>query len=159
MPYTVSFMSAVTTYVYTILGKSPRNCELCRETGMYGIPGHNRKQSARKGERIVIWMGGNGYIAEVEIAADPRIPQSRDEAPWPGGLYTYGWVIPFKIALEVKNGVTFPFVGQQQQRTGVSKAGLQRSLALVSAEGAKVITDVLREQMVAESSEGLQTID
>ena len=121
---------------------------------MYGIPGHKRTPSARKGDRIFIWMGGKGYIAEAVVTEDPRAPRSRAEVPWPGGLYSYGWVIPIEILLEVKKGVMFPFVGQRQERTGVTKSGLQRSLTVVGDDGAKVISEGLRQR--AKEEEGAE---
>ncbi|MFE1584916.1 hypothetical protein ACFW6Q_04380 [Streptomyces sp. NPDC058737] len=139
-------------YVCTISRKSPRNWTLCREVGLYGIPGHRRAPSAKKGDHIFIWMGGKGYIAEAVVTEDPRTPKNRSEAPWPGGLYSFGWVIPFDIVLELKDGVSFPFVGQRQERTGVSKSGLQKSLVLLSTEGAKVIGAALRERAKTETN-------
>ncbi|MFD7767615.1 hypothetical protein [Streptomyces sp. NPDC059787] len=139
-------------YVCTISRKSPRNWTLCREIGLYGIPGHRRAPRAKKGDRIFIWMGGKGYIAEAVITEEPRTPKNRCEAPWPGGLYSFGWVIPFDIVLEVKDGVPFPFIGQRQERTGVSKSGLQKSLVLLSTEGAEVIREALRERAENETS-------
>lgn len=138
-------------YVCTISRTSPRNWDLCREIGLYGIPGHKRSPSAKKGGRIFIWIGGKGYIAECVVTDDPRPPKSRSEAPWPGGLYSFGWVIPFELVLEIKKGVSFPFVGQHQEKTGVSKSGLQRSLALLSAEAVEVISSALRERAEEES--------
>lgn len=141
------------TYVCTISRNTPSNWEKCRGVGLYGIPGHKRSPSAKKGDRIFIWMGGKGYIAEAVITEDPRPPKSRQEAPWPGGLYSFGWVIPFDIVVEVKAAVSFPFVGQHQERTGVSKSGLQRSLTLVGAEGVKVIRAGLRERAKTETAD------
>ena len=138
------------SYVCTISRTAPRNWTLCRDIGLYGIPGHNRTPNAKRGDRIFIWLGGKGYIAEAVVTEDPRPPKSRSEAPWPGGLYSFGWVIPFELVLEVKEAVSFPFVGQRQERTGVSKSGLQRSLAVLSTEGADVITTALRERAEAE---------
>lgn len=140
------------SYVCTISRNTPRNWTLCREVGLYGIPGHKRIPTAKKGDRIFIWLGGKGYVAEAVVTEDPRSPKTRSEAPWPGGLYSFGWVIPFELVLEVKEGVSFPFVGQRQERTGVSKSGLQRSLALLSTEGADVITTALRERAEAEET-------
>lgn len=142
-----------TSYVCTISRNSPRNWPLCKEVGLYGIPGHNRTPAVRKGDRLFIWQGGKGYVAEALVTEDPRVPKSRDEAPWPGGLYSFGWVIPFDLVLEVKAGVAFPFVGQRQDKTGITKAGLQRSLALMSTEGAAVVSEALAERVRAEAVE------
>lgn len=143
-------MPAQNAYVCVISRNSPRNWTLCREVGLYGIPGH-RTPSARKGDRLFVWMGGKGYIAEAVITEDPRPPRRREEAPWPGGTYTYGWVIPFEIIRETKEGVAFPFVGQRQEKTGITKSGLQRSLTVVGDEGVKVIRAGLRERAKAEA--------
>lgn len=140
-------------YVCTIGKASPRNWPLCREVGLYGIPGHNRKPSARKGDRIFVWMGGQGYIAEAVVSEDPRPPKSRAEAPWPGGVYSFGWVIAFELLLEVQKPVWFPFLGPTQQQTGVSKSGLQRGLARLSTEGAEIIAAALRKEAEAERTD------
>ena len=137
-------------YVCTIGKASPRNWPLCREIGLYGIPGHSRKPAARKGDRMFVWMGGRGYIAEAVISEDPRPPTSRAEAPWPGGVYSFGWVIAFDLLLEVEKPVWFPFVGPNQQHTGVSKSGLQRGLARLGTEGAEIIAAALREEAETE---------
>jgi len=117
---------------------------------MYGIPGE-RTPSVKQGDRIFIWMGAKGYIAEAVVTGDPRPPKSSAEAPWPGGTYTFGWVFPFDLVREVKQPVSFPFTGQRQDKTGVSKSGLQRSLTIVSPEGAEVIHAGLLAQAHAEA--------
>lgn len=141
------------TYVCTISRNTPTNWAKCRSVGLYGVPGHNRPPGVKKGDRIFVWMGGKGYIAEAVVTEDPRVPKSRQEAPWPGGLYSYGWVVPIDIILEVKEGVSFPFVGQRQERTGVTKSGLQRSLTLVSEEGVRVIRAGLHQRAKDESAQ------
>lgn len=95
-------------FVCTISRNSPSNWEKCRAVGLYCIPGHSRAPSARKGDRLFIWMGGKGDIAEAVITADPRPPKNRGDAPWPGGLYSFGWVIPFDVRLGGQEGVSFP---------------------------------------------------
>jgi hypothetical protein len=52
--------------------------------------------------------------------------------------------------LEVEKPVWFPFVGPNQQHTGVSKSGLQRGLARLGTEGAEIIAAALREEAETE---------
>lgn len=136
-----------TSFVCAISRNSPKNWTLCKESGTYGISGHSRPSNVKKDDALFVWLGGRGYAAELIVTGDPRPPESRDETPWPGGLYQYGFIIPFSIVLEVARPVNFPFEGQRQSKTGVTKAGLQRSIALLTTDAAEVIRQALREEI------------
>lgn len=77
------------------------------------------------------------------VTGPPVVPQTKDEAPWPGGLYQYGFVVPFRLVVEADGPVKLPFVGQTQEQTGISKAQLRRSVSLISDEAGAVIHEAL----------------
>lgn len=115
----------------------------------YGIAGNRRPPNLRGGDSLFVWIGGKGYIAELVASEDPRPPRDRAEAPWPGGQYTFGLIVPFRLILEVKEPVNLRFDGHYQTLTGVSKSSLQRSVAQISSDAATAIREALGESTPA----------
>lgn len=129
----------MSAFVCTIAKKSPSNWDLCKEVRAYGIPGSRAPARAVSGDRLFFWVGGRGYVAEAEVTATPKVPASKSEAPWPGGTYQYGFIVPFTLVLEVEDPVYYPFDDQRQRETGISKTQLQRSFSLISSSAADAI--------------------
>jgi hypothetical protein len=138
----------VATYLCTISRESPNNWALCKQAGMWGIPlaakvGYRRVEV---GDHLLIWVGGRGYVAEAIVTDVPRSPRNRDEAPWPGGTYRFGLVVPMRVINEVQTPVRFPFVGDKQADTGLSKAMFRRSFVRLPDDVSATISSALAAQ-------------
>ena len=138
-------------FVCTIGKSSPENWDLCKRAHAYGVSGGRGRPSVETGDHLLVWLGGRGYVAEAVVTGHPTTPRTKEEAPWPGGLDRFGYVIPMHVVVEVQRPIYFPFVGNIQPDTGVSKAQLQRSIALIPEPGARKVSAAIRRQMAEET--------
>jgi hypothetical protein len=99
----------------------------------------------------LVWQGGRGYVAEATVTGPVRIPNNENEAPWPGGIYRFAYVVPIKVVLEVKSPFWLSFVGNEQSSTGLSKGKFQLSFAPISDRAATYVSTALRERKAAEA--------
>lgn len=139
-------------FVCTIGKSSQANWDLCKQAGSYGVPGRRGRPRVQAEDRLLIWIAGRGFKAEAVVTGDAIVPQTTADAPWPGGLYRYGYVVPMRVVLEVRDPVIFPFVNGVQPETGVSTAQLQRSMALIPDSGADRISVAIRERHIIEEA-------
>lgn len=135
-------------FICTISKEAPRNWELCKQVGLYGIPGTTarRRPEVEVGDRLLVWQGGAGYIAEATVTGPVRIPASKAEAPWPGGTYRFAYIVPIEVTVEVQSPLKVPFVGDKQAGTGFSKVLFRRSFVLVSDKAARHVSRELLEK-------------
>lgn len=139
-------------HLCTIGQAAPANWDLCKQVGLYGIPGSRfGRPRAETGDHLLVWQGGAGYIAEAAVTGPARIPNSKKEAPWPGGIYRFEYVIPIEVVLEVKSPLKFPFVGNEQSGTSFPKGKFQRSFAPIDDEAAMYVSAALRERRAEET--------
>lgn len=96
------------------------------------------------GDRLFIWKSRVGYIAEAVITGPGRIPTSRAEAPWPGGVSRFGLVVPIDVVCEISEGIRIRFVNDRQEITGISTNALRFGLAPIMDEAADYISGALR---------------
>lgn len=151
----------MTWYLCTIGKASPGNWELCKQVGLYGIPGgHINRPGGRigrphveVGDRLLVWQGGAGYIAEAQVTGPARIPRDKQEAPWPGGIYRFAYVVPIEVVLEVKSPLNLSFIGNQQSGTGFATGTFQRSFVAIPDKAATYVSNALREKHAAEVPE------
>jgi hypothetical protein len=137
--------------VCTIGKSSPDNWNLCKKVSGFGVSFASGRPRAKEGDRILIWLGGRGYVAEAVVTGSPTKARTEEEVPWPGGLKRFGYVVPIKVVAEVREPINFPFVGRVQPETGVHKAQLQRGIASISDPGATKISAAIRKQVVKEA--------
>ena len=124
-------MIGLAWFVCTIAKSSSTNWEICKVVGGYAVPGRRRRPNVDIGDHLLIWIGGRGYVADCRVTGESKILESEEDAPWPGGPYRYGYVIPMEVLVEPRIPVMLSFVGSYQIETGVSKSQLQRSFALI----------------------------
>lgn len=149
--------ASVTWYVCTIGRANPGNWELCKQVNLYGIPGARRRARRPRveiGDRLLVWQGGKGYIAEAAVVGPARIPSNNNEAPWPGGTYRFAYVIPIEVLLEVQSPLKLSFVGNEQSGTGLAKGKFQLSLSSIPDKAATYVSTALREKRDAEILKG-----
>ncbi|HVX69861.1 MAG TPA: hypothetical protein VHA79_09245 [Mycobacteriales bacterium] len=141
-------------FVGALSQREPENWDACKLLGLWGVPTNGRRRNipAKAGDHLVIWKAGRGYMAEATVTGAARPPASRGEAPWPGGVVRFGLVLPITLVSELQRPIYLPFAGPRQAETGVTKAALQRGLALISDEGGELISRRLGEAAKAESA-------
>lgn len=149
-------------FLCTIGRATPGNWQLCKQFGLYGIPGgRTRRPYAEVDDRLLVWQGGGGYIAEAAITGPVRPPSSSAEVPWPGGMRRFHYVVPIEVILEVASPLKLPFDGDSQAGTGFHKGQFQRSFSPIREEAAVYVSAALREKRAGEELEGkdAQTAD
>lgn len=138
-------------FVCTIAKSSPGNWDLCKQASAYGVPGRRGRPRVQAEDRLLVWLAGRGYVAEAVVTGPAKVPHTTAEAPWPGGIYRFGYIVPMQVVAEVREPINFPFVNGIQPDTGVSTSQLQRSLALVSDSGAIKVSTAIRKKMMEET--------
>jgi hypothetical protein len=125
------------------LGKSTsHNWDICKEHKIWGIPTNGRKYNllqAKKGDLLLFYLASVGFLGFGQVTGAMRIPSSKEEAPWAGGIYRYGVILPFKLLKEVETPPKVNFVDNKLDGTGVSTTLLRRGFAQVSTlDGLKI---------------------
>jgi hypothetical protein len=143
------------SYLCTVGRQSPQNWALCKQVGMWGIPfgRYRRRTPVEVGDRLLVWIGGRGYVAEAVVTDPPRPPRNRDEAPWSGGIHRFALVVPMSVAIEVRTPVRLPFMGDRQAETDLPTVMFQRSFALLSETTADHISGLLAKRVVEEDEQ------
>jgi hypothetical protein len=128
-------------YLCTIGRTTPGNWELCKQIGLYGIPcgRRDRRPRVEVGDHLLVWQGGKGYIAEAVVSGAARTPRSEAEAPWPGGIRRFAYVIPIEVVTEVKSPLKLAFDGDDQEKTGFAKGKFQLSLSPIPERAATYV--------------------
>ena len=137
-------------FVCAIGSSNPGNWNLCKKVGAYGVSLGIGRPSIREKDRILIWLGGRGYVAEAVATGPPTKPHTKEEVPWPGGLYRFAYVVPINVVAEVREPIYFPFVDRVQPETGVKTAHLQRGISLIPDSGAMKISAAIRKRVIEE---------
>lgn len=135
-------------FLGTVSRYSPQNWELAKGVGLWGVSA-SRVRTARateEGDRLIIWLGGRGYVAVCLINGSSRSPRNATEAPWEGGTYQWAAVVPFSIELEVPDPVWLPFKGDRQEKTGFSKARFRSSFQRLPDTDGRSIVTLLRKR-------------
>jgi hypothetical protein len=141
----------VSWYLCTIGSATPGNWDLCKQVHLYGIlRAAAGRLHVEVGDHLLVWRGGEGYIAEAEVTGPARIPSSEKEAPWPGGIYRFAYVVPIEVVLEVTSPLKLPFVGNKQSGTDFPKGFFQRGFSPVPDKAAMYVSTRLREKRDAE---------
>ena len=66
-------------------------------------------------------------------------PASKEEAPWAGGIYRYGAIMPFKIKIELDSPIVKPFVDNKIVGTSISTTALRKGFVRISSSDAQII--------------------
>ncbi len=138
-------------YVAAISKQSPHNWELCKEVGLFGISTQGRKISVsniQSGDKILVWMGGKGFISRATIKSLPRPPKDKSEVPWGGGIHRFGLVIPISVDLEAQNPIWLGFQNGKQIETGMSQFALRKSFSLIPDSVALKIDLLLKKSQI-----------
>lgn len=134
-------------YIGAIAKASARNWDLCKEISLFGISTGGRQvgaSSIEPGDKLLIWLGGTGYIAITEIVGKARQPIGREEAPWGGGLHRFGLVLPIKVEFEPNAPVWLGFESGKQVNTGMPQFSLRKGFSRINDDVGKVASEIIR---------------
>jgi hypothetical protein len=137
-------------FVCTIGQSTQGNWDLCKKVGAFGVSIGTGRPSIKEDDRVLIWLGGRGYVAEAVATGPPTAPHTKEEVPWPGGLHRFAYIVPIRIVAEVREPINFPFVQRVQQETGVKTAHLQRGISSIPEAGAIKISAAIQKQVIEE---------
>lgn len=138
----------MTYFVGAIAKESAHNWDLCKEIKLFGISTGGRKVGAsniKKGDKLLVWLGGSGYIAVATVAGVPRNPVSREEAPWGGGLHRFGLVFPIKVDFEPNDPVWLGFKNGKQERTELPQFSIRKGFSSVPDAAGRAAEKIIRE--------------
>jgi hypothetical protein len=137
----------VASFVGAISSREPLNWDRCKEVGLWGVPRSTiHVRGVEPGDRLFIWRGRLGYIAEARVTGKPRVPTDRSEAPWPGGPRRFARVIPIEIIRELPKGYRLAFLRDRQEVTGLSTNSLRFGLVPVTDSAGDHISAALAQQ-------------
>lgn len=140
-------MEVVAAFVGAISAGEPRNWDLCKENQLWGVPGPRpRAHGVDVGDRIFIWKGRAGFIAEVVVTGPARIPEVKVDAPWPGGVGRFRLVFPIQVVREIREAYKLGFVGDRQAVTGISSNSLRFGLVPISDQAANELSAAIAER-------------
>ena len=116
-------------YLCTIASTASVNWSLCKSSKTWGIlttGGYSSHDRARKGDNLLFWLAGIGYVGFAEVIENTRAPENELEVPWDGGKARYGLVIPLSEVVEFKSPVLLKFANRKQMITGLDQSMFQR---------------------------------
>lgn len=135
------------SFVGAVSSKEPLNWDRCKEVGLWGVPRSTvHVRGLKPGDRLFIWRGRVGFIAEAVVTDKARVPTDRSEAPWPGGLRRFAEVVPMDVVHELPKGYKLGFVRDRQEITGLSTNSLRFGLVPITDAAGDQISAALVEQ-------------
>ncbi|GAA1740379.1 hypothetical protein GCM10009809_39880 [Isoptericola hypogeus] len=133
----------MTWFLCSVSRDHTHNWELCKEIGLFGYS--RGLASAKRGDHLLFWVGGRGYVGYGVVASGARVPSSSAETPWAGGKYRFKSVIPFRLLTEINGGLRLRFDRNVQELTGFNTAKLQRGVAEIDDAAASLVVMRLLE--------------
>lgn len=131
-----------TWFICTLSKESYKNWEICKEISAWGIASGEKKPKldrAKVGDHLIIYAAGRGFIAVGLVTGEMKRPQTREDAPWSGGIYRYGALVPFKVLLELEEPMQIPFTKMVFDGTSVHSSRLQKGFSMISGEDGNFI--------------------
>ena len=98
---------------------------------------------AVKGDHLLFYQASKGFFASAKISGPMKRPTSKEEAPWAGGIYRYGIVIPFKLQIELDEPLRIPFLSMKVEGTSISVTSLRRGFAPISNSDGEFVVRAL----------------
>ena len=116
-------------WLLATIGKSDsRNWEICKEHNLWGISVLGESDfihKASKGDNLLFWVSGKGFVGTAVAIEDTRVPRGPEETPWRGGNSRYGFIIPVKTGIPLayfRRG--FQPIGDVQAKIVLDEASL-----------------------------------
>ena len=70
-------------------------------------------------------------------------PLSREEVPWPGGLYRYGAILPFKLEVEMSDPIKIEFKDRLIKNTSIHGSRLQKGFSAITNEDGTYLRNLM----------------
>ena len=96
---------------------------------------------ARKGDTLLFWLAGTGYVGFGEVLEDTRPPKNASEVPWQGGSERYGLIIPLSGITEIHPPLLLKFINRKQELTRLDQSMFQRGFMPITDVAAKEVLD------------------
>lgn len=138
--------TTATWFVCTVSKETPHNWDLAKAAAVWGIPTNGRKVNlgqTQKGDYLLFYLASKGFFALAETTAPMKMPASKEEAPWAGGIFRYGAVIPMKILLELDVPMKKAFVENKIEGTSIAANMLRRGFAQISNHDGVIAAEAL----------------
>jgi len=123
-------------FICTISKEGFKNWEICKEISAWGIAASGDRKPkldrVKKGDHLVFYAAGKGFIATAIVTGAMKRPTTKDEAPWAGGIYRYGAIVPFKILIELTDPLKIPFTNMMFEDTQIHTSRLQKGFSMIS---------------------------
>ena len=135
-------------FICTLSRESFKNWEICKEISFWGIASGDKKPNldrAKIGDHLVIYAAGRGFIATALVTGEMKRPKTREEAPWAGGIYRYGALVPFKILLELEAPLKITFTNMVFDGTSIHTSRLQKGFSMISGEDGNFIYSEMKK--------------
>jgi hypothetical protein len=132
-------------YLCTVASTSQKNWELCKNSLTWGINtkgDYSSKDKARKGDFLLFWLGGKGFVGYAKVLEDTRAPNRPEEVPWNGGQATYGLIIPLVDLVEFESPRMLKFVNRKQTKTGLDQSMFQRGYMPINDVAAAAVIEM-----------------
>lgn len=129
--------SQISWFICTISNQARHNWDIAKEFKLWGIPTSGRKVDlslAKKNDNLIFYLASKGFLAYAHLTGGMKVPLSKEEAPWAGGIYRYGVVMPFNIDLELTTPLLKPFKNNIIEGTSISTVGLRKGFTRVSSD-------------------------
>jgi hypothetical protein len=137
-----------TWFICTLSRESFKNWEICKDVSAWGIASGEKKPKldrAKVGDHLIIYAAGKGFIAVGLVTGEMKRPQSKEEAPWSGGIYRYGALVPFRVLLELKEPLQIPFTKMVFNGTSIHTSRLQKGFSMISGEDGNFIYSEMKD--------------
>lgn len=138
-------------FICTISKEGFKNWEICKNISAWGIAASGDRKpkldSVKKGDHLVIYAAGKGFISTAVVTGPMKRPTTKEQAPWAGGVYRYGAIVPFKILIELSEPLKIPFTKMFFDRTQIHTSRLQKGFSMISG----VDGNYLYQEMVKHS--------
>lgn len=135
-------------FVCTLSSSSANNWKICKEVGLWGIPTNGKKynlQTAKSGDYLIFYLAGAGFLGLGIVTGKMKIPVDKSEAPWGGGIFRYGVVLPFRLITESLTPTKISFIDNKIPGTKISATLLRRGFAIISAQDGLFVCKVFEK--------------
>ena len=102
------------------------------------------------GDGLLFYWASKGLIGQARATSAMKRPLTKEEAPWAGGVFRYGIVIPFSLELELQNPMPFNFKDGIVVGTKLNAACLRRGFSRIDSDDGKFFFSALKLKQKAE---------
>ena len=143
-------------FICTISAGGLHNWNLCKEVSLWGIPSNGRNLNMNQiepGDGLLFYWATQGLIAHGIATSPMKRPLSKDEAPWAGGVFRFGIVIPFELKAEAKNALPIKFEAGVAVGTNVKVTSLRRGFAKIEPSDGQFLLANLKKCLLVKTSQ------